>query len=241
MKVYYANNALMGKDTACEAYIAFASSVVQADIVSDNSNITLEKAIVKGLKKEAREITNSLLQNNTPLEIVDKYIIPALNIVGENYEKGIIFLPQLLLSAETATVAFDIIKENVKADETTVKGEIIIATVKGDVHDIGKNIVKVILQNYGYKVFDLGKDVSPQAILKKVIEVNCKLVGLSALMTTTVPAMEKTIKLIKEQHPQTKIMVGGAVLNVEYAKMIGADRYAKDAMEAVRFAQEIFS
>lgn len=241
MKVYYANNALMGKDTACEAYIAFASSVVQADIVPDNSNITLEKAIVKGLKKEAREITNSLLQNNTPLEIVDKYIIPALNIVGENYEKGIIFLPQLLLSAETATVAFDIIKENVKADETTVKGEIIIATVKGDVHDIGKNIVKVILQNYGYKVFDLGKDVSPQAILEKVIEVNCKLVGLSALMTTTVPAMEKTIKLIKEQHPQTKIMVGGAVLNVEYAKMIGADRYAKDAMEAVRFAQEIFS
>lgn len=241
MKVYYAHNALMGKDIACEKYIAFASSASQTDNVAQEQNITLEKAILKGLKKEAREITRSLLQNNTPLEIVDKYIIPALNVVGESYEKGITFLPQLLLSAETATVAFDIIKENVKSDETTVKGEIIIATVKGDVHDIGKNIVKVILQNYGYKVFDLGKDVSSQAILEKVIEVDCKLVGLSALMTTTVPAMEKTIKLIKEKHPQTQIMVGGAVLNFEYAKMIGADRYAKDAMEAVRFAQEIFN
>ncbi|MBQ3589132.1 MAG: homocysteine S-methyltransferase family protein [Clostridia bacterium] len=241
MKVYYAHNALMGKDVACEKYIAFASSVSQAEIVVQEQSVTLEKAIIKGLKKEAREITNLLLQTNAPLEIVDKYIIPALNIVGESYEKGITFLPQLLLSAETATVAFDVIKENVKADETTIKGEIIIATVKGDVHDIGKNIVKVILQNYGYKVFDLGKDVSPQSILEKVIEIDCKLVGLSALMTTTVPAMEQTISLIKEKHPQTKIMVGGAVLNLEYSKIIGADKYAKDAMEAVRFAQEIFN
>ncbi len=239
MKVYYAHNALMGKDVACKEYISFANSVNQENSVDDEKDITLERAIIKGLKKEAKELTKKMLQEALPLEIVDNHIIPALNIVGENYEKGITFLPQLLMSAETATVSFEIIKENVKSNETT-KGEIIIATVKGDVHDIGKNIVKVILQNYGYKVYDLGKDVSAEAVLKIVEETNCRLVGLSALMTTTVPAMEQTIKLIKEKHPQTKIMVGGAVLNEEYANMIGADKYARDAMEAVRFAQEVY-
>ena len=144
------------------------------------------------------------------------------------------------MSAETATVAFDVVKENVKADESTVRGEIIIATVKGDIHDIGKNIVKVILQNYGYRVYDLGKDVSPERILECVDKTGCKLVGLSALMTTTVPAMEETIKLLKSKYPNIKVMVGGAVLTPEYAKMIGADKYAKDAMESVRYAQEIF-
>ena len=150
-------------------------------------------------------------------------------------------MPQLLSSAETATVAFGVVKENIGTNETAVSGEIVIATVKGDIHDIGKNIVKVILENYGYKVYDLGKDVSPETILNEVQKTGAKLVGLSALMTTTVPAMEETIKLIKKELPNTKIMVGGAVLNSEYSEMIGADRYAKDAMEAVRYAQEIFN
>lgn len=240
MKAYYTYNALKGLDPVCENYIMFASNTEETKAVSVQADLTLEKAIIKGLKNEARELTKSLIINTPPLEIVNNYIIPALNKVGSDYENGISFLPQLLMSAETATVAFEVVKENISADESTVKGDIIIATVKGDIHDIGKNIVKVILQNYGYRVHDLGKDVSPEKVLECVDKTGCKLVGLSALMTTTVPAMEKTIKLIKENHPDTKIMVGGAVLNYEYAQMIGADKYAKDAMDAVRYAQEIF-
>lgn len=240
MKAYYTYNALKGLDPVCENYIMFASNTEETKAVSAQADLTLEKAIIKGLKNEARELTKSLIINTPPLEIVNNYIIPALNKVGSDYENGISFLPQLLMSAETATVAFEVVKGNISADESTVKGDIIIATVKGDIHDIGKNIVKVILQNYGYRVHDLGKDVPPENVLECVDKTGCKLVGLSALMTTTVPAMEKTIKLIKENHPDTKIMVGGAVLNYEYAQMIGADKYAKDAMDAVRYAQEIF-
>lgn len=240
MKAYYTYNALKGLDPVCENYISFASNTEENVVVTSQSDLTLEKAIIKGLKNEARELTKKLIANTLPLEIVNNHIIPALNKVGADYEKGISYLPQLLMSAETATVAFEVVKENVKADESTIKGEIIIATVKGDIHDIGKNIVKVILQNYGYKVYDLGKDVSPEKVLECVDKTDCKLVGLSALMTTTVPAMEQTVKLIKAKHPDTKIMVGGAVLNLEYAKKIGADKYAKDAMDAVRYAQEIF-
>jgi len=240
MKAYYTYNALKGLDPVCEEYINYASNTEETKVTAQTKDLTLEKAIVKGLKNEARELTKALITNTPPLEIVNNYIIPALNTVGSNYEKGISYLPQLLMSAETATVAFDVVKENVRADESTVKGEIIIATVKGDIHDIGKNIVKVILQNYGYRVHDLGKDVSPERVLECVDKTGCRLVGLSALMTTTVPSMEQAIKLIKEKYPNTKIMVGGAVLNPEYAQMIGADKYAKDAMDAVRYAQEIF-
>lgn len=239
MKAYYAYNALKGLDPVCEEYINFASN--SEEINTQLTDLTLEKAIIKGLKNEAKELTKTLITNTPPLEIVNNHIIPALNKVGSDYEKEISYLPQLLMSAETATVAFDVVKENVKADESTVKGEIIIATVKGDIHDIGKNIVKVILQNYGYRVHDLGKDVLPERVLECVDKTGCQLVGLSALMTTTVPAMEQTIRLIKEKHPTTKIMVGGAVLNPEYAEMIGADKYAKDAMDSVRYAQDIFN
>lgn len=239
MKAYYAYNALKGLDPVCEEYINFASNA--EEINTQLTDLTLEKAIIKGLKNEAKELTKALITNTPPLEIVNNHIIPALNKVGSDYEKGISYLPQLLMSAETATVAFDVVKENVKADESTVKGEIIIATVKGDIHDIGKNIVKVILQNYGYRVHDLGKDVLPERVLECVDKTGCQLVGLSALMTTTVPAMEQTIRLVKEKHPTTKIMVGGAVLNPEYAEMIGADKYAKDAMDSVRYAQDIFN
>ena len=240
MKVYYAHNALMGIDNMCEEYINFASNNQATAIVNEAETMTLEKAIVKGLKREAQEITKALLTNNQPLEIVNNYIIPALDIVGDNYEKGKCFLPQLLMSAETATVAFDAVKESIKGDEGSNKGEIILATVKGDIHDIGKNIVKVILQNYGYVVHDLGKDVSPEAILECAEKTGAKLVGLSALMTTTVPSMEATIKLVKAKLPDVKFMVGGAVLNPEYAEMIGADNYSKDAMEGVRYAQQVF-
>lgn len=167
-------------------------------------------------------------------------IIPALDAVGKNYENGISFLPQLLISAETANAAFDVIKEKLPTSDSASKGGFIIATVKGDIHDIGKNIVKVILQNYGYSVHDLGKDVSADTILAEAKKTGIKLVGLSALMTTTVPAMEQAIKVLKEYDPTIRVMVGGAVLTPEYAEMIGADKYAKDAMEAVRYAQEFY-
>ena len=157
-----------------------------------------------------------------------------------NYEGGKIFLPQLLMSAETATAAFDVVKESIKGEGEASKGDIILATVKGDIHDIGKNIVKVILQNYGYSVHDLGKDVAPKTILEYAQAHNIRVIGLSALMTTTVPAMEETIKLVKSKIPDAKFMVGGAVLTSEYAEMIGADNYSKDAMEAVRYVKSIF-
>ncbi len=239
MKAYFTYNALKGLDDACGEYIGFASNTEDVKSTVQDSNMTLEKAIIKGLKREAGELTKNLIINTPPLEIVNNYIIPALNKVGKDYEKGVSYLPQLLMSAETATVAFNVVKESVASEESAVKGEIIIATVKGDIHDIGKNIVKVILQNYGYKVHDLGKDVLPEKVLECVDKTGCTLVGLSALMTTTVPAMERTIKIIKNKYPKTKIMVGGAVLNEEYAEKIGADKYAKDAMDAVRYAQEI--
>ena len=239
IKIYRSYNALLGIDEACEEYISFASE--QADTVASVSNeeITLKKAILKGLKKEAGDITRSLIIDTPPLDIVNNHIIPALDEVGASYEKGISFLPQLLMSAETANVAFDVVKEKIQASDAN-KGDIIIATVKGDVHDIGKNIVKVILQNYGYRVLDLGKDVAPCDILEAVKARGAALVGLSALMTTTIPSMEETIALIKQYDSNVKIMVGGAVLTPEYAKMINADFYAKDAMDAVKIAKEFY-
>jgi 5-methyltetrahydrofolate--homocysteine methyltransferase len=240
MKIYHAYNALMGIDENCAEYINFASDK-KAETVAADTGITLEKAIIKGLKNDAKNITKQLILTTPPLEIVNNCIIPALDTVGEAYEKGASFLPQLLMSAETANVAFDIIKENIKKDESSNKGDIIIATVKGDIHDIGKNIVKVILQNYGYTVHDLGKDVPPEKIVEYAKTTGIKLVGLSALMTTTVPSMEKTINQLKSFDSSIKIMVGGAVLTPEYAEMINADKYAKDAMEAVRYAKYIYN
>ena len=237
--VYYAHNALAGIDENCQEYIGFASQNEQASITPNVQELTLERAIIKGLKKEANELSNALLLDKKPLDIINEHIIPALDIVGKDYENGKVFLPQLLMSAETATVAFEVIKEKIDVN-TSSSGEIIIATVKGDIHDIGKNIVKVILQNYGFTVYDLGKDVSPEKILEYTKKTGAKMVGLSALMTTTVVSMEETIKLLKREAPAVKIVVGGAVLTPEYADMIGADKYCKDAMETVRYAQELF-
>ncbi len=241
MKVYYAHNALAGIDENCQEYIEFASADALNPVKEqETKQATLQLAIIKGLKEEAKAISKAMLQSLVPLDIVNNHIIPALDVVGKNYEKGIIFLPQLLISAETATVAFEAIKEAMKTEKASSKGDIILATVKGDIHDIGKNIVKVILQNYGYTVHDLGKDVEPKVILEYAKANNIRLIGLSALMTTTVGAMEDTIKIFREEKQEATFVVGGAVLTPEYAQMIGADKYAKDAMETVRFAQEFF-
>ena len=177
-----------------------------------------------------------------PLSIVNESIIPALNSVGVKFEKGIVFLPQLIASAETVQKSFAIIKEALMKNnkEEVVKGKIILATVEGDIHDIGKNIVKVILESYGFKVIDLGKNVPAEEVLRVAREQEITLVGLSALMTTTVKSMEKTIMLIRESGLHIKVMVGGAVLTEEYAKSIGADFYAKDAMESVKIAENHF-
>lgn len=206
------------------------------------SSDELIQVIIKGLKEEAAEITQNILNNKTEIEVVNEILIPALNIVGEKYEKGEIFLPQLIQSAETVKCSFDVIQSRlILNDENRInRGTIILATVKGDIHDIGKNIVKTVLENYGFEIIDLGKDVSKEKIVEEAKAKNVKLVGLSALMTTTVKSMEETIKALKSENIKCKIFVGGAVLNQEYADMIDADYYAKDAKEAVEIAESIF-
>ncbi len=246
MKTYYTFKALNGLDENCADYISVADSFTSTVIdnkketasATENNSSQLMTAVIKGFKESASEITKELLKTKEPLEIVNGEIIPALNEVGIGFENKTIYLPQLLMSAESAKCAFEVIKSFMQSGEKTKsKGTFVIATVKGDIHDIGKNIVKLLLENYGFDVIDLGKDVPPQQIVKTVIETNAKLVGLSALMTTTVPAMEETIKLLRKEAPWCKVVVGGAVLTQEYADKIGADKYAKDAMEAVRFAE----
>lgn len=199
----------------------------------------LQKAIIKGLKEQANLITKELLLTEKPLDIVQNEIIPALNIVGVGFENKTVYLPQLLMSAEASKSAFERIKESMSGEKTANKCAFVIATVKGDIHDIGKNIVKLLLENYGFAVCDLGKDVPPETIVDKVVELKAPIVGLSALMTTTVPAMEETIRLLRDKAPWCKIVVGGAVLTQEYADKIGADKYAKDALATVRYAEQI--
>ncbi|MGN0513171.1 MAG: homocysteine S-methyltransferase family protein [Lachnospiraceae bacterium] len=201
----------------------------------------LIQAVESGLKNEGAKITQELLKTMDPMEIINEMLIPALDKTGEQFEKGKIFLPQLILSAQVAQAAFDVIKKHmVSSDNKQVsKGTIVIATVKGDIHDIGKNIVKVLLENYGYNVIDLGKDVDYQAVVDSVRENNAKLVGLSALMTTTLVSMDKTIQLLRENNLDCKVMVGGAVLTPEYAKQIGADFYVKDAKESIDVAKKV--
>ena len=213
----------------------------QPGVIKENWN--LKNIIVKGLKEEAVKATEELLLSKEPLQIVDGYIIPALDEVGAQYETGDIFLPQLMQSADTVRVSFEVIKEKIKRDggSNISKGKILMATVKGDVHDIGKNITKVLLENYGFDVVDMGKDVPWDNIVEKVKAENIKLVGLSALMTTTVKSMEETIKALRKEGLTCKVMVGGAVLNQEYADMIGADYYAKDAQEGVKIAKSVFT
>ena len=254
MKTYYAFRALHGLDENFADYISFAEKLPVSTVVSHTNTVVenakntdgttpLQNAVIKGLREKAAEITRSMLLNVPALDIVNNEVIPALDIVGKGFEEKTIYLPQLLISAESAKAAFEEIKKSVSAsgEKTAEKCDFVIATVKGDIHDIGKNIVKLLLENYGFRVSDLGKDVSPEEIVEKTVELHAPLVGLSALMTTTVPSMEETIKKLRVYAPWCKIVVGGAVLTKEYADRIGADKYAKDAMETVRYAESAFS
>ncbi len=245
MKTYFAFRALNGLDENCADYIAHADQFQTVEIAACTKEIKetnandLQSAILKGFCDKARELTDALLKEKAPLEIVNSDIIPALNKVGVGFEEKRIYLPQLLMSAEAAKSAFEAIKLAMKDTETQAKKvKFVLATVKGDIHDIGKNIVKLLMENYGYDVIDLGKDVAPEIFVAKVMETKAPFAGLSALMTTTVPAMEETIRLLQKQAPWCKIIVGGAVLTEEYAKAIHADFYAPDAMAAVRWTEE---
>ena len=240
MEAYYSFNVVKGLDDNCMDFINFASQQEVQPTVNHESSLTLKEAIEKGLKEKSSEITTAMLGENAPLDIVNSHVIPALDDVGKRFEEKKLFLPQLLMSAEAAKASFEVIKAAMAADGNSVKkGNIVIATVHGDIHDIGKNIVKLLLENYGYNVIDLGKNVPPETVLNAVIENHAPLVGLSALMTTTVPAMEETVKLVKEKAPWCKTVVGGAVLTQDYADKIGADKYAADAMESVRYAETV--
>ena len=254
MKTYYSFKALKGMDENCAEYIEKAdefAAETKATVVTggraepkkttEEYKSELQKAIITGLRDKAGEITKELLKTVAPLDIVQNEIIPALNVVGQGYEKKTMYLPQLLMSAEAAKSAFESIKVfmSSQGEKSASKGTFVIATVQGDIHDIGKNIVKLLLENYGFDVVDLGKDVAPEIVVETVVKLHAPLAGLSALMTTTVPAMEETIKQLRASAPWCKIVVGGAVLTQEYADKIGADKYAKDAMETVRYAEEI--
>lgn len=252
MKAYHAFCALKGLDRDFSRYIEFAAklapdpgqqkSVSLKGAAGKSEGDDLVHAVVKGLKERAAELTGQYLKTRDSLEIIDEFLIPALDKVGRGFEAKTVFLPQLLMSAEAAKASFAVIKEHISAGgfDGATKGTVVIATVKGDVHDIGKNIVKVLLENYGYRVVDLGKDVEPKLVVEAARENHAALVGLSALMTTTVPAMEETIKLLRQENCSARICTGGAVLTPEYAAAIGADKYVKDAMETVRYAEEIF-
>ena len=243
MRSYYSFCALMNYDENCEEYIQKYGNQQISTTSIMSSELTLKSAIEKGLKEEAHHATRELLKSQEPLEIINQHLIPALDVVGKGFEKGTIFLPQLLMSADAAKIAFAVLKDVLAQNGGDVqkKDKVILATVEGDIHDIGKNIVKVLLENYSFDVIDLGKDVPPETIVDCAIREDVKLIGLSALMTTTVVSMEDTIKLLHQKKPECKVMVGGAVLNQDYADMIGADFYGKDAMQSVYYAQRVFS
>ncbi|MCR5640481.1 MAG: homocysteine S-methyltransferase family protein [Lachnospiraceae bacterium] len=248
MRAYYGFMALTNQDPQCGAYIDRYAQVPADSMAAITTNgvgkattgdLGLIPSIEKGMKESAVAAVTEELKQRDPLAIINEDMIPALDIVGKGFEKGTVFLPQLLMSAEAAKAAFDVIKDAMKDTKQESKGKVILATVKGDIHDIGKNIVKVLLDNYGFEVIDLGKDVPPEVIVDTAINQNVELVGLSALMTTTVVSMEETIQLLKEKKPGTKTVVGGAVMTQEYADSIGADCYAKDAMATVNYANSI--
>ena len=239
----YANATMSTISTGAQAGAAPAGTA-QAGTPGDSGEAgksQLGHAIEKGMVGVAESAMKEAMKERDALDIINEELIPALDKVGKGFEKGTVFLPQLLLSADAAKAAFEVVKASMAGKPRDLKGKVIIATVKGDIHDIGKNIVKVMLENYGYDVIDLGKDVPPEVIVERAIEDDVKLVGLSALMTTTVVSMEDTIKLLRKRKPDTKVVVGGAVMTQEYADAIGADCYAKDAMATVRYADEVFS
>ena len=254
MAAVRAYRVLTSQDEKCNDYVAaYANVQVQTSQVAKTDAAApaggaagadaLFEAVRRGLKNEARAAAEEALKTREPLQVVNETLIPALDVVGDAFEKGSIFLPQLLQSATATQAAFEVIKTAIAASgsQGESKGRIVIATVKGDVHDIGKNIVRVILENYGYDVLDLGRDVPPERVVEAVRQTGAPLVGLSALMTTTVPNMQATIEALHAANLPCKVMVGGAVLNPEYAKEIGADFYSKDAMGSVRYAEKLFN
>jgi 5-methyltetrahydrofolate--homocysteine methyltransferase len=235
--------ALWGLDSQCMEYANQYKEQKSAPVTTRTAREPgLREIIIDGLTDQVAETTARLLETTDPMDVVNMHIIPALDEVGAQFETGECFLPHLIFAAETAEKAFEVIKKTVKqrGSETVNKGKIILATVEGDVHDIGKNILKVILENYGYEIIDLGKDVKSQTIVDAVKKDDIRLVGLSALMTTTVKNMEKIIKDLRHECPQTKVMVGGAVLNTRYAETIGADYYGKDTREGSEIARKVF-
>ena len=244
MRTYRSYCVLAGWDVNCTDYIeAYGQEPNRGTSPQPvGTEYTLQKSIEKGLKDAAHQAAEKALATRTGLELINQEIVPALDAVGDRFEKKTLFLPQLLMSAEAAKAAFEVIKSHLQGGEENTKRSrltIVIATVKGDVHDIGKNIVKVLLENYGFHVIDLGKDVPPETILETAKKENAQLVGLSALMTTTVVNMKETIELLRKELPHVKVMVGGAVLTQEYADSIGADFYGKDAMASVRYASDL--
>ena len=265
-KAWYTTSLLLGLDENCAGYIEWINNVGESyaslpSFVSDSkasenktslplgmpvkgeeNSSSLKNAIIKGLKNDAAVATRELLKNTESLEIINNHLIPGLDYVGKQFEAKKMYLPQLLMAADAAKTAFDEIRSFMERSgkKGKSKGKIIIATVKGDIHDIGKNIVKVLLQNYDFDVIDLGKDVPPETVVAACKKDKIMLVGLSALMTTTVAAMEDTIKLLRKECPWAKVCVGGAVMTQEYADKIGADFYGKDAMDTVRYALELF-
>lgn len=240
MNIVYAHRVLSGEDKESKRFVEMFAGQQTSAAPTAKAEMTLEQAVIRGLKSEAAELAKKELAVSDELNIIQNKLIPALDKVGADYESGKAFLPQLLSSAQAAQSVFDVIRLSLdaKGGDTVKKGKIAVATVKGDIHDIGKNIVKTILENYGYEVFDLGKDVSPEEICKAVTENDIHLVGLSALMTTTLPAMEQTVKMLKALSEKIVIWVGGAVVTESYAESIGADYYAKDARKSVDIAKK---
>ncbi len=239
MKAWRAYRALSGLDKGCAEYVKAAKSAEKVSSTQKpGATITLASAVERGLKAQAAELTRELLLSRAPLDIINRELIPALDRVGIGFENKSVYLPELLMSAEAASAAFDVIKSAKTEKSAPKRTKILIATVKGDIHDIGKNIVKLLLENYGFAVRDLGRDVPEDTVLKEAKAYSADIVGLSALMTTTAPAMERTVKLLRRELPKVRIMVGGAVITDEYAAKIGAE-YAKDAMSAVRYAERV--
>ena len=237
---FAAFKALRGLDAGFSGYIAHCDSQQPAAVPAQKAEETLFQAIVTGRKEQAGALAGALLASTPPMELISREILPALDHVGRAFEEKKFYLPQLLMSAEAAKAAFDRIKAHFPKGNAADKCPVVLATVQGDIHDIGKNIVKLLLENYGFPVTDLGKDVAPETVVEAVVKLHAPLAGLSALMTTTVPAMEETIRLLRQQAPWCRTVVGGAVLNRQYAQSIGADRYAADAMETVRYAEAVF-
>ena len=233
---------LSGQDGECRAYVdRFAGETAAKPVAAAASSLTLDEAIIRGLRSDAAKLAKEALANETELQLVEGHLIPALDKVGIDYEQGKAFLPQLLGAAQAAQSVFEVIKTSLaeKGGETVKKHRVVIATVQGDIHDIGKNIVKTVMENYGYEMIDLGRDVPPETIVRTVQEQGIRLVGLSALMTTTLPAMEETVRQLKALNDPPYIMVGGAVVTEEYAQRMGADAYAKDARAAVEIARRL--